>query len=129
MKKKLAQDALKLICRKYQGDCGESRSSLDEYRFDYFVFADLSSESKIAARIAEDYELLVWVIDELETMGYVTKRSEEFVITSLGLEAGTENIVQTFLRFLNHNPGLAIVISFISLAVSFGAFYVSVTKP
>src|SRR5690606_2081575 len=97
---------------KYQNDWGQSQSGIAQHKFDYFVFADMSHESKQAEKIAGDPYLLGWVIDELDSLGYVTKNSASFFLTEEGLKIGTENVFQKWLRFLNKNPGLAIIISF-----------------
>lgn len=129
MNKKLVDEALRLLCKKYKADNGSSISNLAKYKFGYYVFCDLNEKSELFGKIQEDGNLMGWVVDELESLGYVVQKFEIFHLTEKGLKVGTENIFQKFIRWLNTNPGLSMVISFISLLVSFVALYFSATKP
>lgn len=128
MNEKLVNEALKLLCKKYKADNGSSISNLARHKFSYDVFVDLDEKSKLSRKIQEDINLMGRIVDELDTQGNVVNKYDQFHLTEKGFKVGTENFLQKSIRYLNTNPGFAIVISFISLLVSLVALFVSSTK-
>lgn len=125
MNRRLVRDALKMLCWKYVSDNKDSIANLSTYKFSYSVFVYLSGKPGWDKEIMEDGDLMGAIVDELESRGYVVQRSQFFYLTEKGLKAGTNNMFQKTMGWLNANPGLAIVISFISLVVSIAALYLS----
>ncbi len=66
------------------------------------------------------------VLRILEDNRYIAYSNQEFSLTELGYEVGTESRLGRLLKWLNRNPGLAIIISMLSLVVSVIALIVSI---
>ncbi len=65
------------------------------------------------------------VLRILEDNRYIVYSNQHFTLTELGYEIGTESSFGCLLKWLNRNPGLAIIISVLSFLVSIIALIVS----
>lgn len=131
MNQKLVHDSLKLLCKKYKEDCGDSFSSLNSYRFDYFFFGSGYGLPLVAKIIDEEpnSEIMGWIVDELQAKGFVAKVDSEFYLTQDGYIQGTKTLFPRLLAILNKNPGIAIIMSSIALIVSIGTLYLRYIEP
>ena len=124
MNEKLIHKVLAMICKDFTARKKTEALTIESYRFDAFLFG----ESELAIFFEKNGLLLemdsiLWI---LEDNRYITSSNENFSLTELGYEIGTESKLGHLLKWLNRNPGLAIIISMLSLVVSVIALIVSV---
>jgi len=88
MNRRLVKSALKMLCQEYQSDYGRSLANLKRCKFNYSIFVKLAGKRPWNKDIMEDGDLLGWIVDELASLGYVSKRSEFFYLTEEGFKVG-----------------------------------------
>lgn len=130
MDQKVALKALKYMCKEYNSNVGKSLSKIDSYSFDYFFF----SEGLGHQIVKKEYDknpastLMSDIVSELVSLGYVQDWQTEFCLTEKGYKFGTRSVYMKFLQFLNNNPGISILLSFLAFIVSLISLYVSFNK-
>ena len=115
----------KSICRYYIKEFGGLVSQLKSWNFNV---ADCVTIPEIKV-VVDQYctgltidQMIPKAFDELVEHGYLEEREWGYSLTDSGLKHGTQGRIKKAINYLNHNPGLAIVISIISLVVSIFAY-------
>ncbi|EHD2271094.1 hypothetical protein JRK39_003541 [Vibrio cholerae] len=124
MNEKLIQKVLAMICKDFKARKKTEALTIESYRFDAFLFA----QGELASFFEKKGLLMEMdsILRILEGNRYITYANQEFSLTELGYEIGTESRLGRLLKWLNRNPGLAIIISMLSLVVSVIALIVSI---
>ncbi len=125
MNQKFVNKLHKALCRCYVASNGKSISQLSDWKISYTELCELPGLSELHKLDSDnnDEPFMINAIEELISLGYVTKQDLGFSLTELGLKAGTMSFIQKSLNFLNGNPGfissLALLVASISLYFSY----------
>ncbi|MUK45868.1 hypothetical protein GNP79_19270 [Aliivibrio fischeri] len=123
MNERILNKVLRLICADYELNKKTNSATLKSYEFDSFIFSNNEF-----AKLLDDNDLLTEidvVLNVLEANDFITSSFEVFHLTELGYEVGTTNVIKRTIKWLNSNPGIALIISVLSLIVSILALYFS----
>ena len=127
------EELLRLFCREFIAINGQAIHKLPEWKFSYTAMVQRPENHEWLNRkcpVEGDQGKFVQIIfDDLVARGYFKEEAVQYWLTQEGFERGTETQAQKFLRHLNSNPGMAIIVSLLSLVISAGALYVAYTKP
>lgn len=112
----------------YQNRFGESQGHLNEFLFDHSITVNESALSALVeGRFNDNVSTgLESLFNELEARQYIEVQANgDYALTISGYTLGSRGTLMKGLDFLNANPGLAILISVVSLVVSILALIAS----
>tara|TARA_R110001592_G_scaffold325236_1_gene605089 strand:- start:1321 stop:1791 length:471 start_codon:yes stop_codon:yes gene_type:complete len=122
---KFIKELHKSICRSYIKKFGGLVSQLKSWNFN---FADCVTIPEIKV-VVDQYctsstidQMIPKAFEELVEQGYLEEREWGYSLTDSGLKHGSQGVIKKIINYLNQNPGLAIVISIISLVVSISVY-------
>ena len=134
-KKKIGEEYLVALCKHYVANYGHAVHALEDWRF-HFVEGSTVPELQAVCKKYSDEDEGGYVAEsfkELAAKGLLIEQEWGFCLSTEGFEEGTRGRMGRILKYLNKNPGLAIVISGVisglALLVSVIALYFSVRKP
>jgi hypothetical protein len=112
-----ARKILRRLARDFEARHHGMVSQLDDFKVSVIELADFS-RSGMARRLSEKPTLEDTLVD-LRSRGYLKATESLYVsLTELGLKEGSRGRFMRLWDFINHSPGIAILISFGSLIVA-----------
>ncbi len=129
---KLSKKLLRAICRYYVKEYGGLAGELHSWKFNFVETVTIPELNKVVNKYESDENLVPKLFKELAMLGYLSEEDWGYTLTEKGLTEGTQSTFGKVINYLNKNPGFAIIVSFISLAVAVGALFIGYlvyTKP